>query len=52
MAKEESILVCPSCMKPYQPDKALTNMFGIFNVGFKCKHCGYSGAGPIKLVKE
>lgn len=50
--KEKSILVCPKCLKPYRPDKTLINLFGIFAYGFKCKYCGYSGAGPIKLVKE
>ncbi len=50
--KEKSVLVCPKCLKPYRPDKTLMNMFGIFAYGFKCKYCGYSGAGPIKLVKE
>ena len=50
--KEKSVLVCPKCLKPYRPDKTLTNVFGIFPYGFKCKWCGYSGAGPIKLVKE
>jgi len=50
--EEKSVLVCPKCIKPYRPDKTLTNVFGIFPLGFKCKYCGYSGAGPIKLVKE
>ena len=50
--EEKSILVCPKCLKPYRPDRTLTNVFGMFNLGFKCKYCGYAGAGPIKLVKE
>lgn len=52
MKKKKSILVCPNCGKAYRPDKDLVNVFGIFNVGFKCKYCGYKGAGPIKLVEE
>jgi predicted nucleic acid-binding Zn ribbon protein len=50
--KEKSILVCPKCLKPYRPDKTLTNLFGIAPFGFKCKNCGYNGAGPIKLEKK
>lgn len=49
--KEKSVLVCPKCLKPYRPDKTFTNIFGMFNIGFKCKYCNHEGAGPIKLVK-
>lgn len=50
--KAKSMLICPGCKKPYRPDKTLENVFGIFNIGFKCKYCGYKGPGPIKLVEE
>ena len=49
---EKSILVCPKCLKPYRPDKTPTNLFGMVPFGFKCKYCGYNGAGPIKLEKK
>lgn len=50
--KEIWILVCPGCFKPYRPAKTLGNAFGIFAIGFKCKYCGYAGAGPIKLNEK
>ncbi|MFH0986740.1 MAG: hypothetical protein V1911_01685 [Candidatus Micrarchaeota archaeon] len=50
--KEISMLACPKCFEPYKPDKQVSNLFGISAYGFKCKKCGYDGAGPIKLVKE
>ncbi len=50
--QEKSILVCPKCLKPYRPDKTLTNVFGMFNIGFKCKYCNHEGVGPIKLVRR
>lgn len=49
---EKSVLVCPKCLKPYRPDKTLTNVFGMFNIGFKCKYCNHEGVGPIKLVRR
>ena len=52
--KSKGVLVCPKCFKPYRPAADTISRSGLlgFTGKFKCKWCGYSGPGPIKLVEE